>query len=428
MPVGFSPAALQEMQLLQELHSQVDSPRGHPNIIMPLTIGVPSLLSKKDSQVISESSDFDRPSTSMESYDFDYIPFQQKSNISTALKSVEEISEGCSYLVFEPISLVMQQILTRRKLNSNYKKDNDIVTPILFTSWFYDLLHALAHCHTNDTVLKVLKPDQIYLDRCGVAKLGEFGGSMTVPFGQSVDSDSDMFKITKRSHREGDEALGDPYQAPELLLGFNRYSKQSDVWSLGALMATLLLGKQFFSGKDRNSLLISMFKVTGTPSSSNFPAAKKSPYFDQVKGMMNKDKSYKHDIAKAISKMLGDANIAEEYAGALQLLDKMLRLDPMQRISAADALKGSFMRNYFDYFRSSNSRRAQYAMDWKYLRCQLTSEKYDSPLVGTNTKKVCKTIEVDAFVTSAQRDREDDMEDDLYGDIQPRVEWKRQCR
>jgi hypothetical protein len=33
MSLGFSPAALQEIQLFHEFHTQMDSPRGHHNII-----------------------------------------------------------------------------------------------------------------------------------------------------------------------------------------------------------------------------------------------------------------------------------------------------------------------------------------------------------------------------------------------------------
>jgi len=38
------------------------------------------------------------------------------------------------------------------------------------------------------------------------------------------------------------------YRAPEILLGSNNYSKSADMWSVGCILAELLLGKPFFPG------------------------------------------------------------------------------------------------------------------------------------------------------------------------------------
>jgi serine/threonine protein kinase len=422
MSLGFSPAALQEIQLLREFHAQVDSPRGHPNIILPIAVAASA--ARRESPVVPES--LDLSISTVESNSFDAMHVAPKSNFATLPKSIEEVGSHNSYLVFEPISLFLQQILSRRKSNKNFKKGNDIVTPVLFASWFYDLLSTLAHCHSNQTVLKVLKPDQIYLDNAGVVKLGELGGSMVLPFKHADESGNEfnLFKNAKQSRREEDEVLGDPYQAPELLLGSKAYSKESDIWSLGALMATLLLGKPLFSGKDRHSLLISIFKVSGTPSSSNFPSAKKSPHFKNLKDTMSKSKSYKHQIAKAMSKMLDDECLVREYSGALQLLDKILHLDPKLRISAADALKEKYMQDYAVSFRSFHNSRIQYAIDWRNLRRQLTLPNPGSTLMDTTIATVCVPPKVDLIAVPSRCEGIEHMDDDLYGDIQPQ-EWER---
>lgn len=46
-------------------------------------------------------------------------------------------------------------------------------------------------------------------------------------------------------------SLFDPYcrRAPELLLGAKEYSTAIDMWSLGCIMAELLLKKPLFDGK-----------------------------------------------------------------------------------------------------------------------------------------------------------------------------------
>lgn len=38
------------------------------------------------------------------------------------------------------------------------------------------------------------------------------------------------------------------YRAPEILLGANEYSKAVDMWSLGCILAEMILGKPIFPG------------------------------------------------------------------------------------------------------------------------------------------------------------------------------------
>ena len=38
------------------------------------------------------------------------------------------------------------------------------------------------------------------------------------------------------------------YRSPEMLLGSKNYTKQTDVWSVGCIMAELLIGEPIFSG------------------------------------------------------------------------------------------------------------------------------------------------------------------------------------
>ena len=38
------------------------------------------------------------------------------------------------------------------------------------------------------------------------------------------------------------------YRAPEILLGSNKYTKGVDMWSMGCILAELLLGKPVFPG------------------------------------------------------------------------------------------------------------------------------------------------------------------------------------
>ena len=56
------------------------------------------------------------------------------------------------------------------------------------------------------------------------------------------------------------------YRAPEILLGSNKYTKGVDMWSMGCILAELLLGKPVFPGTSTLNQLDRVMEVTGRPS------------------------------------------------------------------------------------------------------------------------------------------------------------------
>ena len=56
------------------------------------------------------------------------------------------------------------------------------------------------------------------------------------------------------------------YRAPEILIGSQNYTKGVDMWSLGCILAELLLGKPLFPGKSTLDQFQRLVVVTGFPS------------------------------------------------------------------------------------------------------------------------------------------------------------------
>ena len=56
------------------------------------------------------------------------------------------------------------------------------------------------------------------------------------------------------------------YRAPEILLGSNKYTKAVDMWSMGCILAELILGKPVFPGTSTLNQLDRVMEVTGRPS------------------------------------------------------------------------------------------------------------------------------------------------------------------
>ena len=64
------------------------------------------------------------------------------------------------------------------------------------------------------------------------------------------------------------------YRAPEILLGSNHSSKSADMWSIGVILAELLLGKPAFPGSSTLNQLKKVLEYTGKPDKEDIIACK----------------------------------------------------------------------------------------------------------------------------------------------------------
>lgn len=406
-PLGVSPAALQEMELLIQLHALIPSPQGHPNFILPIALSLtPEEADSHHSPGKSTSHAF---SVGKDAGDDIFSLFRSnEDNEKVAQKEKKKRNDLATgaHLVFHPTPFILQRFTSRSRRSSAESSNDQNLAPSLLTSWFHDLLSALAHCHENHVVLRTLQPDQIVIDHSGVAKLGGLYRATVLPPGERRKSPSALRSALSRKGKsdEGEEASS-AYMAPELLFGSTKHTKESDVWSFGCLFAHLLLHKQLFVGKDKSSLLLAIFKIAGVPSTNNFPEGKEFPAYTEPK------KKYKRGVKRALVHMIGDEE-AKKHALELDILDRMLHLDPRKRITAADALKHECMVNFIESCNTDAFRR-QYVNDWLALKkkfFQATKSADD------DARKEESTMKRKALLMAASV-ADDGADDDLYGDL-----------
>mmetsp|Transcript_4716 Transcript_4716/g.7695 ORF Transcript_4716/g.7695 Transcript_4716/m.7695 type:complete len:1218 (+) Transcript_4716:3-3656(+) len=360
MQMGFSVSALQEMQLLHQLHFLIPSPQGHPNFILPLAI---ALDSDNEEPKETSSSGGNFPSKAAN----DILAMIEK-NQRAAAAGKKQVGSG-SHLVMEPTPLNLQKVMGRYQR----KKDGGftMIPSSVLASWCHDIISAISFCHSNHIILRSLLPDQIYLDNCGTAKFSGLSKVMVL-HGNDRTKDFNPLKYV-RSKKSKDHNTEDvePFAAPELLLGGTRHTKETDMWALGALVANLLLGKQLFPGKDRISKMTQVFKIAGVPEKGNFEEAKKFPYYSvhmYVIGEEGKKKKYNRGVEKALRHMLKSSKDAEaEIAGLISLLDGLLHLDPKKRLTAEQALDHPYIRNYSAQI-DRNDFQQKYVNDWLELK------------------------------------------------------------
>lgn len=116
------------------------------------------------------------------------------------------------------------------------------------------------------------------------------------------------------------------YRAPDVLLGSRTYSTSIDVWSCGCIFAEMISGVPLFRGRDNQDQLLHIMRIIGTPSDAQFQRIFKDSPDITLKPFPRYPKLPLSQVVPKASPQ------------ALDLLERLLKFDPAERISAADAL------------------------------------------------------------------------------------------
>ncbi|NP_001312325.1 cell division control protein 2 homolog A [Nicotiana tabacum] len=217
-------------------------------------------------------------------------------------------SEKRLYLVFEYLDLDLKNTWIT---TPEFSED-----PRLVKMFLYQILRGIAYCHSHRVLHRDLKPQNLLIDRrTNALKLADFGLARA-------------FGIPVRTFTH--EVVTLWYRAPEILLGSRHYSTPVDVWSVGCIFAEMVTQRPLFPG-DSEIDELSRFRVMGTPNEDTWPGVTTLPDF-------------KSAFPKWPSKDL--ATIVPNLDGAgLDLLDKIVRLDPSKRITARNALEHEYFKD-----------------------------------------------------------------------------------
>jgi len=131
-----------------------------------------------------------------------------------------------------------------------YQRSRQPLPTIYVKLYVYQLSRALAYIHSKGVCHRDIKPQNLLVDPANhVLKLCDFGSAKTL-----VKGEPNVSYICSRY-----------YRAPELIFGSTDYSTAIDIWSVGCVMAELLLGQPLFPGESGVDQLVEIIKVLGTP-------------------------------------------------------------------------------------------------------------------------------------------------------------------
>ncbi|KAL5199479.1 hypothetical protein ABZP36_020682 [Zizania latifolia] len=217
-------------------------------------------------------------------------------------------NEKCIYLVFEYLDL---------DLKKHMDSSPDFKNHSIIKSFLYQILRGIAYCHSHRVLHRDLKPQNLLIDRrTNSLKLADFGLARA-------------FGIPVRTFTH--EVVTLWYRAPEILLGARHYSTPVDMWSVGCIFAEMVNQKPLFPGDSEIDELFKIFRVMGTPNEETWPGVASLP-------------DYKTAFPKWPPVDLATVVPTLEPLG-LDLLSKMLYLDPIRRINARAALEHDYFKD-----------------------------------------------------------------------------------
>jgi serine/threonine protein kinase len=214
------------------------------------------------------------------------------------------------YLVFEFLDRDLKALLE--------SLGNDFLDPMVVKRFLYQILQGTAACHSRRILHRDLKPQNILIDKLGNLKIADFGLARA-------------FAIPARPYTH--EVVTLWYRAPEILLGSIEYSTPIDIWSIGCIFVELVTKQALFTGDSEIDQLYRIFRILGTPNEEVWPG---------VSSLKDYKTTFPNWSSSPISKVVSNLNLD---AAGLDLLNRMLRYDPCDRISAKSALSHPYFKD-----------------------------------------------------------------------------------
>ncbi|XP_018914243.2 cyclin-dependent kinase 2 [Bemisia tabaci] len=186
----------------------------------------------------------------------------------------------------------------------------------LIKSYLHQLISAIDYCHRHLIIHRDLKPQNLLIDEVGHIKLADFGLARA-------------FGLPLRCFTH--EVVTLWYRAPEILLGTKIYTTAVDLWSVGCIFAEMLTKKPLFPGDSEIDQLFRIFRTLGTPDEDSWPGVTQLPDYKAVFPY------WEQQELKEVVPRLDEEGI--------DLFSKLVKYDPVSRISARSALKHPFFAN-----------------------------------------------------------------------------------
>jgi serine/threonine protein kinase len=183
----------------------------------------------------------------------------------------------------------------------------------LIQSYSYQLLCACYFLHSHGIVHQNISPEHIMINYTGFLKLADFHTSLFCYHLYPLP-ENEMTMLW--------------YRAPELLFDNPLHGFHCDIWSCGCLIAELITRAILFAGDSPVDQLMQILSTLGPPSREEWP---------NFYSLVNEEIQLPRPPYRGLEALLQEAP-----PDLIDLLQKMLVLNPEKRITAREAVRHPF--------------------------------------------------------------------------------------
>ncbi|KAH9579714.1 Protein kinase domain [Trypanosoma melophagium] len=188
------------------------------------------------------------------------------------------------------------------------------------------ILQILKYLHDDCHIIhRDIKLSNFLVHEDGRIRLTDFGSARLMHDTIEISSDASSGEYTPSAIRSTII-----YEAPECLLGNRVYTSAIDIWAAGVVFAELLLQQHLFKSRSELAILSDIWKLLGTPSDDDSSATTESSVTYLVRTEPTLPLKFPEEILPA---------------EGLDLLQRMLELDPNKRITTSEALSHPFLNS-----------------------------------------------------------------------------------
>ncbi|KAF5000956.1 hypothetical protein FGRMN_1326 [Fusarium graminum] len=226
------------------------------------------------------------------------------------------------YFVTELLGTDLHRLLTSRPLEKQF-----------IQYFLYQIMRGLKYVHSAGVVHRDLKPSNILVNENCDLKICDFG------LARIQDPQMTGYVSTRY------------YRAPEIMLTWQKYDIEVDIWSAGCIFAEMLEGKPLFPGKDHVNQFSIITELLGTPPDDVINTIASENTLRFVKSLPKRERQPLRNKFKN----------ADD--SAIDLLERMLVFDPNKRITATEALAHDYLSPYHD---PTDEPVAEEKFDWSF--------------------------------------------------------------
>ncbi|KAG3252507.1 Cyclin-dependent kinase [Phytophthora idaei] len=247
-----------------------------------------------------------------------YAAVQRSTGRRVAIKQFKrgKFKDGVDFTALREVKLQAElKHLLPSNLDDVVKDKAVVLTAADIKTYMQMLLKGLAYCHEHYVLHRDLKPENLLIGPDGHVKIGDFG--LARVYGSPNRNMTSMVCTIW-------------YRPPELLFGAREYSGSVDMWGAGCIFAELMLRTPYLTGLNELDQLGKIFHALGTPMEEEWPGVSSLANFVE----------FTPSTAPPLASIFSAAS-----EDALDLLSKLLKYNPAERITAAEALKHPYFSN-----------------------------------------------------------------------------------